>query len=138
MKLSDFPLSPSPPIAADTFVGVVGGNTDVRFSFSQLSQLRRTIQTTNYVLALADAGGWIEMNLAAPGTLTIPPNASVAFLLNTVITVVQFGVGAITLVPGAGVTILSSGGALTTNGQYSNVMFYKRGTDQWLALGALT
>src|SRR5689334_11950484 len=49
---------------------------------------------TTYTLVLGDAGKVVEMNNAASNTLTVPPNSSVAFPVNTVIEVFQLGAGA--------------------------------------------
>jgi hypothetical protein len=136
-KLSDFPLQSAAPDPADAVVGVTAGNLDVRYPYSLLTSLKLNTQTGNYTLVLTDAGKWVEMNVATANTLTIPPNSSVAFPLNTVVTVVQIGAGITNLVAGAGVTLLTSGGATHLNGQYSSVTLYKRAPDTWVALGAL-
>jgi len=52
---------------------------------------------TAYTLVLADAPKCVTMNNAAANTLTIPANASVAFPIGTVITVMQLGVGQTTI-----------------------------------------
>jgi hypothetical protein len=52
---------------------------------------------TAYTLVLADAPKCVTMNNAAANTLTIPANASVAFPVGTVVTVMQLGVGQTTI-----------------------------------------
>jgi hypothetical protein len=94
-------------------------------------------QTVNYVAVLTDAGKVIEMNLAGANTLTIPPNSSVAFPLQTYINCSQIGAGATTITAGAGVTIRNRLG-LKLGGQYAAAGLYKRGTDEWVASGDLT
>jgi hypothetical protein len=136
-KLSDFPAAVAAPALADTLVGITAGNVDTKWPFALIAALRFSTKTASYTLVAADANTWIEMNVATANNLTIPPNSSVALPVGTVITVVQIGAGQVTLVPGSGVTILSSGSALRLNGQYSNAMLYKRATDTWVALGAL-
>jgi len=95
-------------------------------------------KTASYTLVLADKGKVIEMNVGSANQLTVPTNASVAFPLNTQITVIQYGTGQVTINPSGGVTIRSLGGALKTVGQYSAVSLFKRGTDEWIAFGSLT
>jgi hypothetical protein len=95
-------------------------------------------KTASHTLVLADKGKVIEMNVGSANNLTIPLNSSVAFPLNTQITVIQYGAGQTTIVPSGGVTIRSLGGALKTVGQYSAVSLFKRGTDEWVAFGSLT
>ena len=63
----------------------------------------------SYTLALSDAGKLVEMNNAGANTLTVPPNGTIAFPVNTRIDVVQYG--AITL--------------------------YKRATNEWVVIGDL-
>lgn len=93
---------------------------------------------TAYTLVLTDKGKVVETNNASPNTLTIPTNASVAFPLRTLITVVQYGAGQTTIAASGGVTLRSLGGALKTVGQYSTVSLYKRGTDEWIVFGSTT
>lgn len=95
-------------------------------------------QTGNYVLVLTDQGKLIEMNVGSANTVTIPPNASVAFPTNTRIDIVQYGAGTTSLVAGSGVTIRSKDGALEVGGQYGGFSIYKRGTNEWVAVGDLT
>lgn len=93
-------------------------------------------KTTSYVLVLGDAGFTIEMNVAGSNTLTVPPNSSVAFPINTRIDLVQLGAGQTTVVAGAGVTIRATPG-LKIAAQYYGASLYKRGTDEWVLQGGL-
>lgn len=92
---------------------------------------------TAYTLVIGDAGYIVEMNNAAANTLTVPPNSSVAFPLNTRIDVVQYGAGQTTIAAGAGVTIRSNGAKLKISAQYTGVTLYKRATDEWVLVGSL-
>jgi hypothetical protein len=94
-------------------------------------------QTASYTLVLTDAGKLVEMNNAAAVNLTVPPNSSVAFALNTWIDVSQYGVGQVTVVPGSGVTLISAGGLLKTRLQYSRISLLNRATDEWYVSGDL-
>lgn len=96
-----------------------------------------TTQAANYTLVLGDGGTVVEGTKATAQTVTVPPNSSVAFPIGTVIEVVQYGAGQITLTPGAGVTIRTPS-SLTTRAQYSSVGIRKRATDEWVASGDLT
>jgi hypothetical protein len=91
-----------------------------------------------YTLVLADKGKVVEMSNASPNTLTIPANASVAFPLRTLITVIQYGAGQTTIAASGGVVLRSLGSALKTSGQYAAVSLYKRGTDEWVVFGSTT
>ncbi|MFG1307484.1 hypothetical protein V5F34_25540, partial [Xanthobacter autotrophicus] len=96
-----------------------------------------TDATTARTLALADLGKGVEMTSASANTLTVPPNSSVAFPLNTVIPVIQMGAGQTTIAAGAGVTIRSNGNKLKMSGQYAQASLFKRGTDEWVLAGNL-
>lgn len=94
-------------------------------------------QTASYTAALSDLGGVVEMNVASANDFTVPPNSTVAFPINTRIDLVQYGAGQTTIVAGAGVTIRSEDAKLKLTKQYSGVSLYKRGTDEWIAVGSL-
>jgi len=97
-----------------------------------------TQAATDYTLVLADQGKTVEMNHADANTVEVPPNDDVAFPTGTRIDVVQYGAGQTTLVPGSGVTINSASGNLVIAEQYAGVTLYKRDTNEWVAIGALT
>lgn len=89
---------------------------------------------TTYTLVLADASKAVECSNASAITLTVPPNASVAFPVGTVIEVLQVGAGQVTLAPGSGVTLNNANG-LKTSKQWSAVTLRKRATNVWLVAG---
>lgn len=94
-------------------------------------------QTDNYTLALTDKGKIVEGFKATGMSIEVPPNASVAFPIGTIIDLCQMGAGQVTIVAGSGVTIRSSDGKLKLRGQYSTATLYKRGTDEWVLCGDL-
>lgn len=98
---------------------------------TQVAQVNTQTGTT-YTLVLTDAGKVVEMNNAASNTLTIPPNSSVAFPINTVIEVHQYGAGATSVAQGSGVTLRPSS-PQTVTGQYRSMRLRKRATDEWIA-----
>ncbi len=92
-------------------------------------------QTVDYTLVLADAGKAVEINSATAKNVTVPPNASVAFPVGTIIEVPQVGAGSATLVAGVGVTIT---GDTVTPGQGGSLLLRKTGTNAWWsAIGAV-
>ena len=95
-------------------------------------------QTDSYTLVLGDANKVVEMNKATANNLTVPPNSSVAFPVNTVLEVMQYGAGQTTLVEGSGVTIRSSGGKKKLAAQYASASLRKIATDEWHLSGELT
>ena len=89
---------------------------------------------TTYTLVVGDASKAVECSNASAITLTVPPNASVAFAVGTVIEVLQVGAGQVTLAPGSGVTLNAANG-LKTSKQWSAVTLRKRATNDWLVAG---
>lgn len=90
---------------------------------------------TTYTLALADWGTIVEFTSASAVTVTVPPNASVAFPVGTAIELVQYGAGQVSVAAGAGVTIRSPSGKLKLTGQYSAALLRKRATNEWFLQG---
>lgn len=91
---------------------------------------------TSYTLVLADAGKQVTMTNASASTLTVPPNASIAFDVGVRIQVIQLGAGAVTLTAGAGVTISSLATSLVM-ARYQVATLIKTATNTWVAnLGA--
>ena len=89
--------------------------------------------TTAYTLVLTDAGKQVTMSNAAASTLTVPPNASVAFAVGVRIQVIQLGAGAVTLTAGSGVTVSETGNNLVL-GQYQSAILVKQATNTWIVL----
>lgn len=96
-------------------------------------------RTASYTLVASDRGKVIEMNVSSPATVTVPSETGVSgvnFPIGTEIYVVQLGTGTATLLPGGGVTLQSTTGGLATTSQYSSIMLYKRGANNWLVMDA--
>ena len=89
---------------------------------------------TTYTLALANAGTVVEFTAATAVALTVPTNASVAFPVGSIVGILQYGAGQVTI-SGAGVTFRSAGAKLKTTAQYSSVWLRKRATDEWVVSG---
>ena len=130
------------PIAQDPIAGGLPATQRFREWVQSIDKLLRnpplpSAQAASYVLALIDAGGIVEMNLAGANALTVPNNNTVQFPIGTRITVAQIGTGQTTLTQDAGVTIRSRIG-LKLAGQYAVAALYKRDTNEWVASGDLT
>jgi len=93
-----------------------------------------------YTFALTDSGTIVESTSASALTFTVPTNASVAFPVGTRLDVTQYGAGVLSVAAAAGVTIRSLGGTGTRAlaGQYASATLYKRATNEWVLIGALT
>jgi hypothetical protein len=98
--------------------------------------------TTDYTAVLADQyQALISMNKATAIAFKIPTNASVAFAVGTVITVLNKGVGTCTIsaVTSGTTTVLSAGAtaASPTLAQYKSAACIKVATDTWYVVGAI-
>ncbi len=96
------------------------------------------LQSGSYTLVLADAGKAIDVDSASATTVTVPPNASVAFPVGTVIEVCRYGTGTVAIAAGAGVTLRSRDSLTSIAVQYSSVSLRKRATDEWIVVGDLS
>ena len=98
--------------------------------------------TADYTAVLADQYQNLElMNKATAIAFKIPTNASVAFPVGTVLTVLNIGAGLCTIsaVTSGTTTVLSAGAtaAAPTVAQYKSAACIKTGTDAWYVVGAI-
>jgi hypothetical protein len=133
--------------AASFSGGLVAGTTisDGRASPTQRAIGFRGIPipaaiTSSYTLALVDVASCLE--IGAGGSITIPPNSSVAFAPGDTIILQETAGSTRTITPGAGVTLRQTGttntGARTLKA-YGQAMLRRSGTtDTWFAAGDLT
>ena len=112
-------------------------NGDVKASLKAPKMLENEETGTTYTLVITDAAKVITQTNASAIVTTIPPNASVAFEVGTVVSFIQMGAGQITITAGAGVTLRNANG-LKTASQYSMAACYKVGTDEWVVYGDTT
>jgi hypothetical protein len=101
-----------------------------------------TAQTADYTPVLNDQyQTLVVMNKATAINFTIPTNASVAYPVGTVITVLNIGVGACTIkaVTSGTTTVLSAGAtaAQPSVAQYKSAACIKTATDTWYIVGAI-
>ena len=99
-------------------------------------------QTADYTAVLADQyQALIPMNKATAVAFKIPTNASVAYPVGTVLTVLNKGAGTVTIsaVTSGTTTVLSAGAvaASPTLAQYKTAVCIKTATDTWYVVGAI-
>ena len=95
---------------------------------------------TTYTPVLNDAYQvLVTRSNAAASTMTIPTNASVAFPVGTVITVLNKGAGVVTISGAVGVTVLSAGAvaASPTLAQYKSCAIMQTSANNWYVVGAI-
>jgi len=99
-------------------------------------------QTADYTITLADSYQvLIPMNKATAVALKIPTNATAAIPVGSVVTVINKGVGTVTIsaVTSGTTTVLSAGAtaAAPTLAQYKSAALIKTATDTWYVVGAV-
>ena len=99
-------------------------------------------QTADYTAVIGDAyQTLVPMNKATAIAFKIPTNASVAFPVGTVITVLNKGAGTCTIsAVTSGTTTVTSAGAVSaspTLSQWKSAACVKLATDSWVILGAI-
>jgi hypothetical protein len=110
--------------------------------FNGLVNFTTSTNTGDYTAVLNDQYQTLEiMNKATAIAFKIPTNASVAFPVGTVITVLNIGAGLCTIsavTPGT-TTVLSAGSvaASPTVAQYKSAACIKTATDTWYVVGAI-
>jgi len=97
---------------------------------------------TTYTAALTDEYQvLVTMNNASANSFKIPTNATTAFPVGTVLTVLQLGAGATTIsAVTSGTTTVTSAGAVPASpvlAQYKSAACIKTGTDTWVVVGAI-
>lgn len=127
-------------VPADDVIDVsINDLSNAQIPESSESVVQINAQTgTTYTLIATDIGKLVTMTNASANTLTVPPNASVAFEIGSKINISQFGSGQTTISPGSGVTINSADSANKTRVVYSTASLIKTGTNTWLLAGDIT
>lgn len=93
---------------------------------------------TTYTFVLGDANNVVTFNNSGAQTITVPPNADVAFPAGTIIDIIGRGTGKVTVAPGSGVTIESEGSLLSLYARYSAASLVKIASNNWVLIGSLT
>jgi hypothetical protein len=120
----------------------VTGQVLTSSTMNSLVQFDVSTQTADYTATTNDNYQELFlMNKATAIAFKIPTNASVAYPIGTVLTVLSIGVGTTTIsavTPGT-TTVLSAGAvaASPTLAQYKSAACIKTGTDAWYVVGAI-
>lgn len=123
----DAPPSDTSVIWADT--DEIGIEENVRYL--------KDVTTTTYTLILADRGKLVLCENVATQTITIPTNATAAFVIGTQLDLVQMGAGQVVIAPAGGVTVRATP-TLNFRAQYSSASLIKIDTNEWLLIGDLS
>lgn len=125
--------------AATNDVVYYNGTSWVNKNVSAIPVLINAQTGTTYTTVLTDAGKIVEASNASAITLTVPTNASVAYPVGTQITIIQTGVGQVTVAAVTpGTTTVNATPGLKLRAQWSSAVLTKRATDTWVLTGDLT
>ena len=92
----------------------------------------------SYAPTLAQANYYFQSTSATPVNFTVPNNATIAYPVGTSLTIEQTGVGAVTILAAAGVTVNKAAThTAVSNGQYSVVQLKKVAVNTWTLYGNL-
>lgn len=83
--------------------------------------------SASHTLQLADQSRVVNMANSADATLTVPPNADVAFPIGSIVWLYRSGTGRVTLAAGTGVTLKKTGNLASGEELYIR----KRATNSW-------
>lgn len=83
---------------------------------------------TTYTFVLADGLKLTTASNASPVTLTIPPQSSVVWPNNTILRVVNYGAGAVTIAGGVGVTVTNTAKTLA---QFESAALIRTASNAW-------
>ena len=124
------------PWSTGDVLSAAGVNGLVAFTLNAQTGTTYTATSTDQYQVL------VTMSNASANAFKIPTNASVAFPVGTVITVLNIGAGLCTIsaVTSGTTTVLSAGAtaAAPTVAQYKSAACIKTGTDTWYVVGAIS
>ncbi len=124
------------PWSTGDVLSAAGVNGLVAFTLNAQTGTTYTAVSTDQYQVL------VTMNNASANAFKIPTNASVAFPVGTVITVMNIGAGTCTIsAVTSGTTSVLSGGAVAaspTLSQYRSAACIKTATDTWYIVGAVS
>lgn len=127
--------------------GQFSGNSEFRLATTGLMVLSedsvgyrgapQRIKDADYTFVLDDAGRGITHTSGTAHQWTIPPDSSVNFPTHTIITLDNYGTGAVTVKRGSGVTLRANGSGTSadqTLSSYQVRSLYKIGPNFWVFL----
>lgn len=89
-------------------------------------------KTADYTIQLEDTNKIVVMNIAGPGTVTVPLNATVEFPIGSVVGIYNISADLIAVEGEVGVTVRNAGFV----SQYTEVSLRKRAENEWVLMGA--
>jgi hypothetical protein len=119
---------------------VDGVTSAIQTQLDNLASVTQNTENADYTLVLTDANKQIYKSNTSAYAWTVPANASVAFPIGTIVTMVNAGSsGAITITRDTGVAIILAGDGTDSNktlAAYGVCTLLKVGTNTWYVSGA--
>lgn len=109
---------------------------DTRYHWRGQYAGRNTV-AADHTLIPADAGKVVESNAAGAIVVTVPDDAAASIAVGSWVDLFRFGAGALTVTPGAGVTLNSAGGNRNVSPQFGAARLVKRAANDWTLAGDL-
>jgi hypothetical protein len=140
------PADGTPAVKADLRANLAAAKSEIEILQSDKAEaghvhvLADSEVSASRTLALADgAGAMLRVDSPDPVTLLVPAAAEVAFLPGTVITMVRWGSGEVTVEAATGVTLLKPADRGTAaRARHSVVGLWQQAPDVWLLYGDLS
>ena len=123
--------------ALDADITTLEGQVATKANLSDLPIIVKREVTASGDVLLADAGKILASTAAGAVVLTIQPDATTNIAVGTRIDLTQEGAGALSIAPGAGVTLNSFEGSRKLAGQYAGATLYKYAANSWRLYGAI-
>lgn len=117
------------------FTEVYGDISTINTAISNINVTLPTQNTANVTLTDADFAGNVIRRFSSASDLTITVNTGITG--TEPFTAIRKGLGAVTFVAGAGVTINSVAGNLALRAQYSSGTLIREGVDTYILIGDL-
>lgn len=96
------------------------------------------LKVVDYTLVIGDEFKLIQCDSGSAIVITVPLDADDDFELGTIIKVMQYGTGAVSVVGDGSVSIISENSYNTISGRYGVVTLNKIGPDEWVMYGNLS
>lgn len=91
-----------------------------------------------WTLSFSDINKFVKCTNTSAINVTVPLNATSALPINTEVVICQYTGNTVTVAAQSGVVVRALDGLNISDGQYSAFTLRKIGTDEWIAIGALT
>lgn len=120
-------------------IRVADANTDITFpasgTLATKERSQRTVTATTDTLVIGDAGGVVKGSNAAGVAITIPQVSSVAWPVGTQIDLINIDTGAVQLIAGTGVTLLSKASKKRITATFGAASLLHAATNVWILFG---